>query len=334
MSYLKNMALIGASLLFVFAVGEVAIRALVSVGFMDPLGGENLIQGAQKSDYDIHNAGIRKSSNPILSFEYDPSDPNINSLGLRGKETTIDKPADVYRIALLGDSFTYGFSVALSDIFATRLETRLNEKSQDKRYEILNFGRRGYGTVQEAELYRTFIRQFDPDEVLLSYVLNDVTDYAFLVELIQADVWFKTTTKQLSQKSLFATWIYLSYHRALQSQTSDELWKLMYTKSAPRFLKVQQALAELSDMTQQDGVKLRAVIFPELGANAGSYPYTAEHNLVKATLLENGIDTRDLLADYEQYKDWTQLIVSTKDQHPNSKGHAIATTAIYEFLVN
>jgi hypothetical protein len=176
MSYLKNMALIGASLLFVFAVGEVAIRALVSVGFMDPLGGENLIQGAQKADYDVHNAGIRKSNNPILSFEYDPSDPNINSLGLRGKETTIDKPADVSRIALLGDSFTYGFSVALSDIFATRLETRLNEKSQDKRYEILNFGRRGYGTVQEAELYRTFIRQFDPDEVLLSYVLNDVTD--------------------------------------------------------------------------------------------------------------------------------------------------------------
>jgi hypothetical protein len=153
------------------------------------------------------------------------------------------------------------------------------------------------------------------------------------VALVQADVRFKTTTKQLSQKSLLATLIYLSYHRALQSQTSEELWKIMYTKSAPRFLKVQQALAELSDMTQQDGVKLRAVIFPELGANAGNYLYTAEHNLVKATLLENGIDTRDLLPGCEQYKDWTQLIVATEGQHPNSRGYASATTAIYEFLV-
>ncbi|MCB1689673.1 MAG: SGNH/GDSL hydrolase family protein [Halioglobus sp.] len=332
MNWLKNVALTGASLLFSFAVGEAAVRGLVASGYMERPGSHNVAQGKEKAEYTRHNASKLANSNPLLTFQYDPADPNINSLGLRGKETTIDKPAGVYRIALLGDSFTYGFSVALSDIFATRLEQRLNEGSPDKRYEVLNFGRAGYGTVQEVELYRTFIRQFAPDEVLLSYVLNDVTDTGFTAELYRANIDYIRTTTALSRKSLLATWIYINYHRFNQDKGQDELWKSMYAESSAGFLKVQEALAALAAMTREDGVRLRAVIFPELGADAQNYPFTEVHKVIKAALLANGIATRDLLPDYEQYGDWSELIVASEDQHPNGKGHEIATTAIYELL--
>ena len=334
MNWLKNIALICGSLLFTFAVCEGAIRALVSLGYIERPGSVNTTLGAEKPAYAKHNAHKRKSANSVLSYEYDPADPNINSLGLRGKETTLDKPADVYRVALVGDSFAYGYSVQLSDIFATRLESRLNDNAQGKRYEVLNFGRSGYGTVQEAELYRTYIRQFDPDEILLSYVLNDVTGTEFLAEIFRADVAFKHTIAQLSHYSLLATWVYTTYHRLSQSQSKEDLWNSLYVKSSPEFIKVQNALADLSAMAQQDGVKLRAVIFPELGADAENYPYADVHFVVKAALLENGFETRDLLPDYEQYTDWSTLIVASDDQHPNSEGHAIATTAIYELLAD
>ncbi|CAA0091158.1 Uncharacterised protein [Halioglobus japonicus] len=334
MNWLKNTALICVSLLFTFAVCEGGIRALVSLGLIERPGGESVVHSVEKTALDKHNARKRKSDNSILSYEYDPSDPNINSLGLRGKETTVNKPEDVYRIALIGDSFAYGYSVALSDIFATQLENRLNDNSEGRRYEILNFGRSGYGTVQQAELYRTYIRQFDPDEILLSYVLNDVTGTEFLAEIFRADVAYRNTRDQLSQYSLLATWVYMTYHRLSQSQTKEELWNSLYVDSSPEFHTVQNALAELATMAQQDGVKRRAIIFPELGADAENYPYKEVHNVVKAALSESGFDTRDLLPDYEQYSDWSELIVARDDQHPNSKGHDIATTAIYEFLVD
>jgi len=338
MNWLKNIALIVASVLFTFAVGEVAVRALVAFGYIDRPGTESATKSKEKAEYKRHNARKLASDNPVLFFGHDPGDPNINSLGLRGKETTIDKPAGVYRIALVGDSFTYGYSVALSDIFATQLEDRLNESSKDKRYEVLNFGIEGYGTVQEAELYRTFIRQFEPDEVLLSYVLNDVTGPDFLAgararaRAGAANREHIRTATEPSQNSFLATWVYVNYRRLNQNKVQEEFWKSMYGESSPAFLKVQEALAALSKMTREDGVRLRAVIFPMLGADAQNYPFTEVHKDIKEALLENGIDTKDLLPDYEQSGDWSELIVASDDQHPNSKGHEIAATAIYEFL--
>jgi lysophospholipase L1-like esterase len=334
MNWLKNIALICGSLLFTFAVCEGAIRALVSLGYMERPGSEKTAMRAKKKTHGEYNARKRKSENTVLFYEYDPADPNINTLGLRGRETTLNKPADVYRIALVGDSFAYGYSVPLEDIFATRLEERLNDESVGKRYEVLNFGRAGYGIVQEVELYRTYIRQFDPDEILLSYVLNDIKGTKFLAEVYRADVAFKNATKRFSRYSFFVAWLYTKYHRLSQSQSKEELWNSLYVTSSPEFMQVQNELADLAAMAQQDGVRMRAVIFPELGAGAENYPYTEIHNIVEAALLENGFETRDLLQDYQRYTDWSTLIVGTDDQHPNSEGHAIATKAIYELLAH
>ena len=334
MNWLKNIALVCGSLLFTFAICEGAIRALVSLGYVERPGSAKSALSAEKKDQAKHNARKRKIDNSVLSYEYDPADPNINALGLRGKETTLKKPADVYRIALVGDSFAYGYSVPLGDIFATRLEGRLNDNAQGKRYEVLNFGRAGYGTAQEAALYRAYIRQFDPDEILLAYVLNDIKGTEFLAELYRADVAFKNSAKRLSRYSLLATWVYTTYHRLSQSQSKEELWNGLYVASSPEFIAVKNALADLSAMAQQDGVRMRAVIFPELGADAENYPYTRVHTVVRAALLENGFETRDLLPDYQQYTDWSALIVARDDQHPNSEGHAIATTAVYELLTD
>jgi hypothetical protein len=334
MNWIKNVVLVFGSVLFAFAIGEVATRALVYFEIMDQPGSKILATGSEQLESDKYNAKQRQSSNPILASEYDPGDPNVNSLGLRGKETTIEKSEDVYRIALIGDSFAYGFSVALSDIFATRVERRLNENSHNKRYEVLNFGRAGYGTVQQTELYRTYVNQFEPDEVLLCYVLNDVTGIKYLAEIFKADVLFKRTIMKLSQTSQFVTWIYIAYQRVLQNYVMKGIWEQMYEETSEGFLNVKRAMAEISDMAGQDGVKIRAVIFPVLGADSENYPYAVVHKVIKEAFLENKIVTRDLLPIYQQYPDWSQLTVSQEDQHPNAKGHDIATTAIVDFLTN
>src|SRR5687767_9932762 len=66
----------------------------------------------------------------------------VNKLGLRGKETTVEKPAGVVRILVLGDSFTMGKGVQDDETFAVLLEKALNERGGSacpaRKFEVLN----------------------------------------------------------------------------------------------------------------------------------------------------------------------------------------------------
>lgn len=65
----------------------------------------------------------------------------INGNGLRDREHTFEKPSDVYRIAVLRDSFSQALQVNQEETFWSILESKLNEcHFMNKRVEIINFG--------------------------------------------------------------------------------------------------------------------------------------------------------------------------------------------------
>ena len=91
-----------------------------------------------------------------------------NSRGLRGRrEYAVPKPAGVYRIALFGDSFTFGEDVSDDETFAEQLESLLPG------VEILNFGVHGYGHDQMLLYLREALPLYRPDVVLLGHVTDD-----------------------------------------------------------------------------------------------------------------------------------------------------------------
>ncbi|HUP94275.1 MAG TPA: SGNH/GDSL hydrolase family protein [Burkholderiales bacterium] len=104
----------------------------------------------------------------------------INGQGMRDdREITVRKAQGVYRIAVLGDSFTQAKELPVEKSFWRLLEVKLNQCKPfaGKAVEVLNFGVDGYSTAQELQALRHRVWQFQPDMVLLAfYSGNDIQD--------------------------------------------------------------------------------------------------------------------------------------------------------------
>ena len=118
----------------------------------------------------------------------------INSAGQRDREHALAKPADAYRIAVLGDASSEAMQVEMQRTYWAQLPERLESCGfqRGKRIEVLNFGVRDYGTGQALLMLKTRALRYRPDMVLLQTSIgNDVRDNSFALDQIKRRPFFR-----------------------------------------------------------------------------------------------------------------------------------------------
>lgn len=314
------------SLLLVLAVCEGGIRTLQYFEVLPVFNKKQLDKGdtANKKV----NAKLVKSTNPVLFMEFDRHDPNINSAGFRGADFPPPEKSEALRIAILGDSVAYGYSVPLEQTFARLLEQQLNNEKH--KVEVLNFAVNGYSTVAELELYKTRVREYHPDIVLLAYVLNDPLPAAFVVQSVGSARKQVDYFSQLSRYSQFGAWVYLRWQKLTQSLDRNRNYQAMYSNQEG-WKATENAFSELEKLTKEDGAQLGAVIFPLL-LDFNNYPMLAIHQQVGNAFQSAGIPYIDLLQDFSSVPYMQLRPHPNDDTHPNATGHAIAAKKIAQWL--
>jgi hypothetical protein len=98
----------------------------------------------------------------------------ISSQGLRDREFARQRPADVIRVAVVGDSFSEALEVDQDATYWSVMERELNRllPAGSPRIEVMNFGVDGYGLAQEYWVIQHKIWQYDPQIVILSGTLH------------------------------------------------------------------------------------------------------------------------------------------------------------------
>jgi hypothetical protein len=98
----------------------------------------------------------------------------ISSQGLRDREHTLQRPANVIRIAVVGDSFAEAREVDQGATYWSVMEQELNRilPAGSPRIEVINFGVDGYGLAQEYMVIKRRIWQYDPQIIILSGTLH------------------------------------------------------------------------------------------------------------------------------------------------------------------
>ncbi len=132
-----------------------------------------------------HLTGYGNRVNSIAHAYMVDADNNIiydniieyNGKGYRGPEVSYEKPDDVYRILILGDSFVEAIQVDYPKTFYALLEEELNKHNDNsQKYEVVAMGRTGWGTVNETVYYQVEGYKYDADLVILMFFINDVAD--------------------------------------------------------------------------------------------------------------------------------------------------------------
>jgi hypothetical protein len=114
---------------------------------------------------------------PFVSMIFRGAPFSTNRWGLRDREYEQQKPADTYRIALLGGSVELGHGVSDDQTFENLVEDRLNQATTGKvRHEILNFAVGGYTPLQQLFLVEHKVLDFTPDAVFYTGHLREVRD--------------------------------------------------------------------------------------------------------------------------------------------------------------
>jgi HEAT repeat protein len=180
-----------------------------------------------------------------------PIQRRFNADGLRDRVHPPEKGPGVFRVAVLGDSVTYGDGIAPREAFPQVLEARLRE--QGVSVEVLNVALPGWSTRQERIAYERVVRRYRPDLVLLAVCLNDITELAH--NLRPPPDWLLT----LHARSALVR--RLTNAHGLEVRSVEDLF---HDDAAARAkLQVfQEELQALASATGRDEVRLAVIVFP------------------------------------------------------------------------
>lgn len=316
---IKNLVLLIFTICILFTFAEMTLR---------------FMHYQESRQFNLIQIGAVASDNPILvwelganiTFQDEGVEYKTNSEGLRDYEReSIDK--DSYKIIILGDSLTYGAGVSLEETYAKILEKKLNNLG-DKKYEIFNLGVFGYGTTQECELLKVKGLKYNPNLVILSYVLNDPMEFSCRIKFLNIPISCRLKSLLLQSQFLFFCRNNIrnifpqEYKQQYSLKLDEEEWE-----------RATKPFEELSKISQEKNIPIIVIIFPLL-KDFNNYQWVNVHSKIKDISEIQGFSVLDMYDYYKTYKSEDLQINKEDVYHINKQGHEIAANAIFKKLIN
>jgi len=341
------------------------IFASIAIGlFASLLVGEILLHalGIVPAFNVVYRDNYRLCDNDLLQYELVPGsadrDTTINSDGLRDREYSIDKPEEVVRIIVIGDSVVFGFGLPQKEAFAKHLERMLNRTTPNGSvtFEVLNFGVVSYNATQVVEACRTKAMKYDPDLILYGYVLNDPHAFSLELESLTAmkDEAERSLKEVLSRgiaRTLSHSRLFLMLQQArLKAPTPPRVYDLdpqhiaikqgdlpEYLRELHRndstFRRTTDAFDALSDLADRQSAPVLVAVFPiRQGVPWDEYELADVHARVMKEARHRQLQAIDLAPALRSIQNALELQLYHDFLHPNISGHRAVAVALLEWL--
>lgn len=220
-----NLLVFLGAILFCLVAAELVLRA---VGYANPNHHRPDIQRGwfpwESLDSPLHTGRLAH-----LSYNED---------GIRGGPVARQAPKDVFRIAVMGDSFTEALDIAYKDTFVALLEAGLKSCPAlgGRVPQTVNFGVSGYGTHQSLLDYRLRVRRFSPDlVVLVVFPGNDIANNSPILDGNRKRPYFALRDETLVAPTPADTWSV--FWRSLKARAYNAVRLFQFIEESRRAIK-------------------------------------------------------------------------------------------------
>jgi lysophospholipase L1-like esterase len=250
----------------------------------------------------------------------------INQLGFREREVGPKAP-DRYRIAVVGDSLTWGQGLEPRERFSDVLE-----RSLGSRYEVLNFGIPGNNMPEHLQvLERALV--VSPDFVLLQLYINDFETPDMerpgphaLIPWPALDGWLLPSSALYDMVN--DVWAQLQERTGMIESYVHYMERNLKDPSAPNSRKAFGMLRQFIERARAAGVMSGIVLFPNPGLFGAHYPFGYLHDRVREVCAAEHITCLDMRDSFSTFKNPQDMWVSRFDQHPNARANKRAAQEI------
>lgn len=267
-------------------------------------------------DYDRFQNGTTLIPNATVQFhgsvvKLPMSIITVNRHGFRDRPYRIEKPPNTTRIAVLGDSYTFGWGVNQSQTYSTVLERRLNHSTDDA-VQTLNFGVPGLTTTEEVEQFRERWVQFGPDVVIVGYAFNDIMNMSerdrIQTRLHREGVWANRSEPRQSQK--------------IAERTVRLYWEQFQQKDFEQVVgSVSQPFQTLEQLSEQYGFDVIIYVFSDTADMGGALKKQEQQEFLQNTTSRYGWALLRSRPIRDSVTDSHRLILHVEDTHPSPFYH-------------
>lgn len=257
---------------------------------------------------------------------------HLNAAGFRERQFSAAKAAGTYRIAVVGDSFTFGNGIRPQDRYSDLLQARLPE-----RFEVLNFGAAGANTPEHRSLVGHLLTDIHPDFVLLQWYVNDVEDDDSTGRPAPSPLMpYRPLHRWLNDASALYTvanmkWAETQVALGMTTAYTDYLFRRLGDPNSRDSRLDRALLVDLIALCKRAGVPLGIVLFPDAAGDLGeNYPFRYLHERVLDVCREQNVPCIDLRSDFALVKDHRLLWANRLDHHPSALANEIAAVKIFE----
>ncbi len=309
---------------------HVAARAMSALLVSGVATGASLVAAEYATRWVFRDITTTSDDRGYFSNRWLSAAVTINSLGFREREFNA-KPPGRYRIAVVGDSFTFGNGISADQRFSAHLQRALPSRA-----EVLNFGTAGANTPEHVGLIHDRLPTLTPDYVLVQWFVNDVEHtansrppVAHIVPSPAAHEWLLTSS---ASYTLLNTWW---TRRQVLGQTATSYAGYMHARHAdpqgePARLE-REAMRALVTVTGAIHARLGLVLFPDTSYDlGGDYPFEFLHRRVLDFCNEQKLTCLDLRPAFAGVKRRQSLWANPLDSHPSASANAIAAVKILE----
>jgi hypothetical protein len=248
------------------------------------------------------------------------------------------KPANVFRIATIGDSFTFAPYMQFTDAFPKKLEQMLNLSGSQRRAEVINYGVPAYSTSHEIPVVKTAIKE-GADMIMLQITLNDPEikhhNPSGITENMQDS--FGALNMTGKKAWLAANWrtygfVATRIHNSRTHQAYIDYFNDLFNN--PRSWKqFTDSMKTIVSLARESKTPVVAVVFPLFGLPMDErYPFYPLHEKVAKFMQGLGVPVLDVSDAYKGIPLERLQVIPGVDRHPNEIAHRMAAEEIYLWL--